>query len=57
MTDGMTRETRIPSLAATIDQGETVLPFARPEPSPPAKDRPRTIYVTDVDCLKADPFA
>ncbi|WP_265529786.1 double-strand break repair protein AddB [Sphingomicrobium marinum] len=57
MTDGITRETRIPALAAMIDKGAPKPPFARPAPAPPAADRPGTIYVTDVDRLKADPFA
>lgn len=57
MTDGMTRETRIPALAAIIDKGKPQPAFARPAPAPPAEERPRTIYVTDVDRLKADPFA
>lgn len=57
MTDGITRETRIPSLAAMIDKGLQQPAFARPAPAPPAADRPRTIFVTDVDRLKADPFA
>ncbi|NNC48064.1 MAG: double-strand break repair protein AddB [Sphingomonas sp.] len=57
MTDGMTRETRIPALAAIIDKSAPQPAFARPAPAPPADDRPRIIYVTDVDRLKADPFA
>lgn len=32
-------------------------PAERPEPSPPVEDRPKAISVTEVDRLKADPYA
>src|SRR4029077_4438432 len=32
-------------------------PVDRPEPSPPAEQRPERIRVTDFDRLKSDPFA
>ncbi len=43
-------------LARALDQGEgTRAP--RPAPQPPLAERPRAISVTEVDGLKADPFA
>lgn len=44
-------------LAAMIDEPGAHRPAGRPAPSPPARERPREIAVTDVDRLKADPYA
>jgi ATP-dependent helicase/nuclease subunit B len=44
-------------LARGIDRPTSYTPAARPTPSPPLAARPRTISVTDVDRLKADPYA
>lgn len=33
------------------------IPASRPTPAPPAAARPRTIFITQVDTLRADPFA
>jgi ATP-dependent helicase/nuclease subunit B len=41
---------------ALDDPGEHV-PASRPAPAPPVADRPRAISVTEVDRLKADPYA
>jgi ATP-dependent helicase/nuclease subunit B len=57
MTAGVTRSPRHRGWARALDRPEAFLPAARPAPSPPVKDRPRRIAVTDVDRLKADPFA
>ena len=57
MTGGMTRDQRVERLAAAIDASETVEPASPPAPSPPAEARPKKIAVTDLDRLKADPFA
>ncbi|MEJ7926614.1 double-strand break repair protein AddB [Sphingobium sp. AN641] len=43
--------------ARGLDQPPSHAPAERPAPSPPLVKRPRTIPVTDVDRLKADPFA
>lgn len=43
--------------ARAIDDGGTPVPASRPAPLPPAQHRPRAISVTEVDRLKADPFA
>jgi ATP-dependent helicase/nuclease subunit B len=40
-----------------LDDPGTPEPVARPEPVPPLELRPRRIAVTDVDRLKADPYA
>jgi len=58
MTGGMTRVPRLLAAARNIDQpGHAPRPAARPAPSPPADQRPLRISVTEVDTLKADPFA
>jgi ATP-dependent helicase/nuclease subunit B len=58
MTGGLAKDERLPELATAIDVnlGEQE-PAHRPAPSPPVADRPRRISVTDVDRLKADPYA
>ncbi|HEU4957449.1 MAG TPA: double-strand break repair protein AddB [Sphingomicrobium sp.] len=57
MTGGMTRDQRLERLASAIDATDAVRPVSRPAPRPPADARPRRIAVTDLDRLKADPFA
>ena len=43
--------------ARGLDRPDVALRYPRPEPAPPAADRPRRITVTDVSMLKSDPFA
>ncbi len=57
MTGGMTRDQRLERLAAAIDSSPSVEPSPRPAPRPPVDARPKKIAVTDLDRLKADPFA
>ncbi|MBB3763696.1 double-strand break repair protein AddB [Sphingomicrobium lutaoense] len=57
MTGGVTREKEIPALVREIDRIDAIAPSLRPAPRPAPALRPRKIYVTDVDRLKADPFA
>lgn len=58
MTGGIARDTRLVALARAIDAPLMLdRPAAQPAPSPPVALRPREISVTDVDRLKADPFA
>ncbi|HEU0310719.1 MAG TPA: double-strand break repair protein AddB [Sphingomicrobium sp.] len=57
MTGGMTRDQRLERLAQAIDASDDVRPVRRPAPKPPLEARPRRIAVTDLDRLKADPFA
>lgn len=57
--EGALAPSRAALLAAArgLDQPDAALKYPRPEPAPPAADRPREITVTDVSMLKADPFA
>ena len=55
MTGGITRAPEIEKWARAIDRPDGHRPAERPAPSP--RERPRKISVTEVDRLKADPFA
>ncbi|WP_414899543.1 double-strand break repair protein AddB [Sphingomonas flavalba] len=57
MSGGMARDTALAALAHAIDEPGEHRPAGRPAPAPPSAARPRKIAVTDVDRLKADPFA
>ena len=57
MTGGLARDIRLERIAAALDFSGAPTPADRPAPRPPVGDRPRTISVTAVDRLKADPFA
>ena len=58
VTGGLPRDTELERLARALDAPEgKPQPANRPAPRPPVADRPRQIYVTDLDRLKADPFA
>jgi ATP-dependent helicase/nuclease subunit B len=57
MTGGMTRDQRLERIAAALDAGTRLEPASRPAPRPPVEARPNRIAVTDLDRLKADPFA
>jgi ATP-dependent helicase/nuclease subunit B len=57
ITGGLTRSPTHRRWAQTLDRPEAHLPAAQPAPSPDPALRPRTISVTEVDRLKADPFA
>jgi ATP-dependent helicase/nuclease subunit B len=57
MTAGITRSPLHRDWARALDRPAAFRPAARPAPQPPAGLRPRRIAVTDVDRLKADPFA
>jgi ATP-dependent helicase/nuclease subunit B len=57
MTGGLSRSPRHKAWARALDRPATYSAAKRPEPCPPAALRPRTISVTEVDRLKADPFA
>lgn len=48
---------RYAALAQAIDRPDGHHPTSRPAPVPPLSVRPRLIPVTDVDRLKADPYA
>ena len=55
MTGGVSRAPNARKWARAIDRPRTFSPAGQPAPSPDT--RPRTISVTEVDRLKADPFA
>jgi ATP-dependent helicase/nuclease subunit B len=57
MTGGLTRAPALRKWAQAIDKPAGHKPAARPKPSPDPAERPRTISVTEVDRLKADPYA
>jgi len=57
MTGGMTRDQRLERLAIALDASSDVEPAKRPAPQPPIEGRPKKIAVTDLDRLRADPFA
>ena len=57
MTGGLPRDRRLEHLVAAIDDPGVLEPVSRPAPVPPVEDRPRDIWVTQADRLKADPFA
>ncbi|TPE62289.1 double-strand break repair protein AddB [Sandaracinobacter neustonicus] len=45
------------AVARSLDVGPAAEPYKRPEPAPPAVERPRKLSVTEVATLKADPFS
>jgi ATP-dependent helicase/nuclease subunit B len=57
MTGGVTRSLPHKAWARAIDRPGAYKPAARPAPQPHPDLRPRKISVTEVDRLKADPFA
>ena len=57
MTGGMTRDQRLERLALALDASVRTEPAGRPAPKPPIAARPRKIAVTDLDRLRADPYA
>jgi ATP-dependent helicase/nuclease subunit B len=54
---GLPRDVPLERLTRALDDPGAPRPAARPAPSPSAEERPQRIRVTDVDRLKADPFA
>lgn len=57
LSGGLERAAALEGWAREIDDPRVHEPARRPEPSPPVAIRPRLIPVTDVDRLKADPYA
>jgi ATP-dependent helicase/nuclease subunit B len=57
MTGGITRAPQLAKWASAIDRPGEFAPASQPAPAPPAETRPRSISVTEVDRLKADPYA
>jgi ATP-dependent helicase/nuclease subunit B len=57
MSGGLPRDLPLERLVRALDDPGPARPVDRPAPSPPAEQRPERISVTQVDRLKADPFA
>jgi ATP-dependent helicase/nuclease subunit B len=57
MTGGLPRDARLERLTRSLDDPGLGPPLDRPAPTPPVDQRPERISVTQVDRLKADPFA
>ena len=57
MTGGLTRDRRLERWVDAIDRPDRAIQIGRPNPRPPVEHRPKRILVTDLDRLKADPFA
>lgn len=57
MSGGLHRERVLEDWARRLDRPEAFTPAARPAPVVPAEWRPKLISVTEVDRLKADPYA
>ncbi|WP_448503092.1 double-strand break repair protein AddB [Sphingomonas sp.] len=57
LAEGLTPEQGLAAWASAIDRADAHRPAARPAPCPPVEQRPRKLSVTEVDRLKADPYA
>lgn len=57
LTGGLPQAHRLKSWAQALDGVDVPRPVPRPAPSPPVEARPKKLSVTDLDRLKADPFA
>jgi len=57
MTGGVTRAPLVAKWARALDRPDAPVRIDRPAPAPPVEARPRKVWVTDVDRLKADPYA
>ncbi len=54
---GLPRDLTLERLTRALDDPGAPKPVDRPAPAPGAEERPKEIWVTEVDRLKADPFA
>jgi ATP-dependent helicase/nuclease subunit B len=57
LSGGLARADDLAGWVHAIDAPDVHLPAERPEPAPPSALRPKSISVTEVDRLKADPYA
>ncbi|WP_448664859.1 double-strand break repair protein AddB [Sphingomonas sp. CJ20] len=57
LSGGLERAGELAAWLRAVDDGGTHSPAERPAPAPPVHARPKAISVTEVDRLKADPYA
>ncbi len=57
LTGGLPGAKRLVDWARALDGVDDPQPVARPQPAPPVEQRPKRLAVTDLDRLKADPYA
>ncbi|GAA4773637.1 double-strand break repair protein AddB [Stakelama sediminis] len=57
LSGGLEKASALSAWAQALDDPGAFEPSERPEPCPPAAERPKRISVTEVDRLKADPYA
>ena len=57
MTGGIPRDVQLERLTVELDNPGPAIPVGRPAPTASPEQRPKEIWVTQVDRLKADPFA
>jgi ATP-dependent helicase/nuclease subunit B len=57
LSGGLPRDLQLERLTPAIDDPGPPQPTDRPAPAPPREQRPKEIWVTQVDRLQADPFA
>jgi ATP-dependent helicase/nuclease subunit B len=57
LTGGLPRAERLLDWSRSLDASAERIPSPRPVPRPAVADRPKELAVTDLDRLKADPFA
>ncbi len=50
-------ESALPAWAAALDAPARYAPLPAPRPCPPVADRPRTLFVTDIEVWRRDPYA
>ncbi|MBR0551709.1 double-strand break repair protein AddB [Stakelama marina] len=57
LSGGLAQAEKLAGWSHALDAPGEYAPVDRPEPAPPVETRPRRISVTEVDRLKADPYA
>ena len=57
LSGGLARDRTLERIARALDDPGPPHPVSKPAPNPPLDQRPKDIWVTAVDRLKADPFA
>ncbi|MCJ7422298.1 double-strand break repair protein AddB [Sphingomicrobium astaxanthinifaciens] len=57
LSGGLPRDAELEQLAGALDRPAAVRPAPQPRPAPPVVARPRTLPVTAIEQLRADPYA